>query len=70
VRREDAEIGLGGRLAIIALGVALMGGFRSDSLVGWIAGVVGVVLAVAAIGLVEVVMALWYRARRRLLARN
>jgi hypothetical protein len=51
-------------------GFALIGGFRTGSLVGWIASVVGVVLAVAAIGLVEVVMALRYRACRRLLARN
>lgn len=70
VSRKDAEIGLLGRLAIVALGFALIDGFRSDSFGGWIAGAVGVVLVVAAIGLVEVVMALWYRAHRRLLARS
>ncbi len=70
VKREDAEIGLGGRIAIVVLAFILIGGFQSDSLIGWIAGVVGVVIAVAASGLVEVVMALWYRARRARLARH
>lgn len=61
---------MGGRLAIIALGFALMSGFDSDSPGGWIAGVAGLVLALAAVGIVEVGMALWYRARRRYVPPN
>ena len=44
--------------------------FRPDSIVGWLNLVNGLLLTVAAIGLVELAMAVWYRHRRRRLARN
>ena len=65
MRRSNREIGLLGRLAVVAAGLMFMSGFQSGSVVGWINGLVGVALVAAASGVVEVAMAIWYRARRR-----
>jgi hypothetical protein len=57
-------------VAVMALGVALMSGFSSDTVVGWLIGIVGVLVFVTALGMVELAMALWYRWRRRSLLRK
>lgn len=64
MKRGRGEIGLPGRLAIMFIGVMLIGMFWSDSVIGKVAGVLGVVLFASAFGLVELAMAVWYRTRR------
>lgn len=64
MKRGRGEIGLPGRLAIMFIGVTLIGMFWSDSVIAKVAGVLGVVLFASAFGLVELAMAAWYRTRR------
>ena len=52
------------------LGLVLTSGFCSDSIVGWLIGIVGVLVFLAAFGVVELAMALWYRWQRRALVRG
>ena len=63
-RERRDEIGLVGRVGIMLLGLMLGGLVWSDQLGGQILGWIGVVLFLAALGVVELVMALWYRIQR------
>ena len=63
--RERDEIGYVGRLAVSLLGMMLLGGLWSDDVVGVVVGLIGLALVACATGLVELAMALWYRASRR-----
>ena len=65
MRRANDEIGFVGRLAVSLLGLFLMAGLWSDDIVRFALGVVGLLFFVAATGLVELAMALWYRHARR-----
>jgi hypothetical protein len=52
------------------LGLVLTSGFSSDSVVGRVIGIVGVLVFLTAFGVIELAMALWYRWRRRALVRG
>jgi hypothetical protein len=67
--RRDDEIGVVGRLALSVLGLFLLGGLWSNDLIGLALGVIGLALLVAATGLVELAVALWYRHSRHRVAK-
>ncbi len=71
VHRKSARdgISLGGRAVLVGIGLFLSQGLGSAGVVARIVGVFGVLLSAAAIGLVEIGMALWYRTRRKVAAR-
>ena len=64
--RDAKQIGLVGRWTLMAIGFVMSYGLLGSSLVARVVGVAGVVLFAAAVGLVELVMALWYRSQRKL----
>jgi len=64
--RDSNQIGLGGRWTLMAIGLVMSYGLFGSSLVARVVGLVGIGLFAAAVGLVELVMALWYRSQRRL----
>ena len=72
VERKTAREGvsLGGRAVLFGIGVFLSQGRISAGVLPRIVGVAGVLLSAAAIGLVEIGMALWYRTRRTVASRR
>lgn len=63
--RDSTQIDLAGRWTLMAFGFVMSYGLFGSSLVARVVGLVGVVLFAAAIGVVELVIALWYRWQRR-----
>ena len=69
MKRASKPITFVGRLALMLIGLGLAGEYtRSNSIAGWLVSIVGVVLFLAAVGVVELGMALWYRAKRHRLS--
>ena len=64
-RRGRTELHYWERLVLLVFGLSVMG---IDSDADWVLAfrIIGALIAAAAIGLVELAMALWYRARRSL----
>jgi hypothetical protein len=63
------ETGYLGRVAIMVIGLGLMGQLQgSPSLIGVLMGLLGLVLFLAAVGVIELGMAVWYRMKRHRLA--
>ena len=59
------DLGLFRRLMLMLFGLFLAGHLKDDFGLSWLIGVFGLLVFLAAIGVVEVAMALWYRAQRR-----
>jgi hypothetical protein len=64
VRQRD-DLGLWRRSVLMLFGLFLSAGLNSSSLFPQLLGVFGLLVFVAALGLVEWAMALWYREQRR-----
>jgi hypothetical protein len=65
MKRQRDEIGYMGRLAIMIIGLGLM---RQLDGPRFLIGVLGLILFLAAVGAIELGMALWYRTKRHRLA--
>ena len=61
---DSKQMDLAGRWTLMAIGLVMSYGLFGSSVVARVVGLAGVVLFAAAIGLVELVMALWYRWQR------
>ena len=64
VRRGD-DLRLWQRAVLMWFGLFLAGGLQSSFLLWRLVGVFGLLVFAAALGLVELAMALWYREQRR-----
>jgi hypothetical protein len=54
-----------GRVLVAYWGLGMMGAFAKPGVTSYVIGVVGLVLAAGALGLIELGLALWYRSARR-----
>ena len=63
--RDRDSLGTVRRFFLMLFGLCLAGFFASGTPIGFVVGVFGIVVVVAASGLLELAMALWYRALRR-----
>jgi len=71
VRHDSERFTNVGRIGLMLIGLWLADGFRnSTALPVVIVSTVGVIIFLAASGAVELGMALWYRLKRRRLARH
>ena len=68
--KERDDLGTWRRFALALFGLFLMGQLDRGNAFAKVVGVFGIAVIVAACGLVELAMALWYRARRRSLVRR
>ena len=64
VRQRD-DLGLWRRAVLMVFGLFLSAGLNSSSFFSQLLGLFGLLVFVAALGLVELAMALWYREQRR-----
>ena len=69
MKRASKPITFIGRFALMLIGLGLADEYkRSNSVSGWLVSIAGVVLFLAAIGAIEVGMAVWYRVKRHRLS--
>ena len=69
VKVRGDEIGYLGRVAIMAIALGLMGQLQgSPALIGVLMGLSGLVVFLAAVGVIELGMTVWYRLKRHRLA--
>jgi hypothetical protein len=64
MRKGPGEIGLFRRLVVMLLGIELWGNAFGNPVVHAIVGITGLLIFLAAFGVVELAMALWYRTAR------
>jgi hypothetical protein len=64
MRKGPDEIGLFRRFVVMVLGVELWGNSFGNPIVHVTVGLAGLLIFLAAFGVVELAMALWYRAAR------
>ena len=67
--KDRSDLGTFRRFFLMLFGLWLASSFNKGTPLGFVVGVFGVVVFVAASGLLELAMALWYRSRRRALRR-
>ena len=62
-RRDD--LGLFRRALLMLFGLFLAGNLKGGVGLAWLVGVFGLLVFLAAFGVIELAMAVWYRAQRR-----
>ena len=67
--KDRGDLGMFRRFFLMLFGLWLASAFNEGTALKFVVGVFGVVVFVAASGLLELAMALWYRGRRRALRR-
>jgi hypothetical protein len=66
MRKGPDEIGLFRRFVVMLLGLELCGNAFGNPIVHATVGLAGLLIFLAALGVVELAMAVWYRSERRL----
>jgi len=62
---QGDDLGLFRRLLLAIFGLFLAGNLAADNGLLWLIGAFGLLVFLAAVGVVELAMALWYRSQRR-----
>ena len=68
MRKGPDELGLFRRIVVMILGLALMSNLAGDTIPEIVLGLFGLTIFLAAFGVVELAMALWYRTKRNRIA--
>lgn len=65
MKRSPDELSLVGRFALMCLGLGLAGAWNPASPVACLVALVGYAIFLGGLGVIELALALWYRAQRQ-----